>query len=80
MGLLDDDKKYIDGIVESSYSATAQSLRNLFVTLLCSNSMSRPEFVWEKCWTYLSDDILYRKQQLMHHQGTYTLRIKVFTY
>ncbi|XP_073022293.1 uncharacterized protein [Primulina eburnea] len=47
LGLLNDDKEYIDGIVEASHWASAQSLRVLIATLLSSNCISRPEVVWE---------------------------------
>ncbi|XP_052175337.1 uncharacterized protein LOC127790094 [Diospyros lotus] len=48
LGLLDDDKEYIDSIVEASHWGSTQSLRNLFATLLASDSLSRPEYVWEQ--------------------------------
>ncbi|XP_035832573.1 ATP-dependent DNA helicase PIF1-like [Helianthus annuus] len=34
-----------------------------------SESMSRPEFVWEKTFTYLSDDILYKQRRILKHPG-----------
>ena len=69
LGLLDDDKEYIDGIIEASQWAIASSLRNLFVTLLQSRSMSRPEYVWEHTWVYLSEDILYQRRRKMRQPG-----------
>lgn len=54
LGLLEDDREYIDGIIEASKWAFAHSLRKLFVTLLTSESMSRPHFVWSSCWKLLS--------------------------
>ncbi|KAK9698409.1 hypothetical protein RND81_08G102300 [Saponaria officinalis] len=47
-GLLDDDKEYIDGIEEASQWGTATYLRSLFVTLLTSGSVSRPEELTEE--------------------------------
>ena len=70
LGLLDDDKEYIDGIIEASQWATAVSLRNLFATLMQSKSMSRPEYVWEHTWIYLSDDILYQRRRKLQQPGT----------
>ncbi|XP_019189692.1 PREDICTED: uncharacterized protein LOC109184103 [Ipomoea nil] len=54
-GLIEDDKEYVDAITEAATS----SLRKLFVTLLTSSSMSKPENVWEMVWQYLSDDAGY---------------------
>ncbi|XP_061357242.1 uncharacterized protein LOC133301608, partial [Gastrolobium bilobum] len=59
LGLLDDDREYIDAIKETSSWGSSSYLRNLFALLLFSNSMTKPEFVWEKSWKFLSDDILY---------------------
>nr|KAJ0184525.1 hypothetical protein LSAT_V11C900487400 [Lactuca sativa] len=43
LGLLDDDKEYIDVIKEASHSGSSFYLRFLFATLLMCNSMSKPE-------------------------------------
>ncbi|XP_019149889.1 PREDICTED: uncharacterized protein LOC109146694 [Ipomoea nil] len=55
-GLIEDDKEYVDAISEPAVWSSAHSLRKLFVTLLTSNAMSKPEDVWELVWHYLSDD------------------------
>ncbi|XP_022003222.2 uncharacterized protein LOC110900650 [Helianthus annuus] len=47
-GLLDDDNEYIECIKESTFTGNGHYLRSLFGTLLLSNTLSRPEFVWEK--------------------------------
>ncbi|XP_042012019.1 uncharacterized protein LOC121760408 [Salvia splendens] len=57
LGLLDDDKEYVDGIVEASFWASAHSLRLLFVSLLTSESISRPDFVWQRCMILSEDEI-----------------------
>ncbi|XP_057811702.1 uncharacterized protein LOC131025941 [Salvia miltiorrhiza] len=67
MGLLNDDREYIDGIVEASCWASAKSLRMLFVTLLSSDSFGSIADVWNACWIYLSDDILYNQRTMLHH-------------
>lgn len=46
MGLLADDKEFVDGIKEVAEIASGCQIRKLYVTLLLSNTMSRPEFVW----------------------------------
>lgn len=71
LGLLDDDKEYIDAIQESSLWGSADYLRRLFVLLLFSNSMSRPSFVWNTCWQYFSDDILYRRRRILRNNGIF---------
>nr|KAJ0223883.1 hypothetical protein LSAT_V11C200056990 [Lactuca sativa] len=48
LGLLEDDREYIDAIEEASHSGSRYYLRYLFATMLKSNSLSRPYFVWEK--------------------------------
>ncbi|CAH1445219.1 unnamed protein product [Lactuca virosa] len=63
LGLLDDDKEYIDAIKEANHSGSGFYLRFLFATLLMCNSMSKPEVVWENTWEYLADGILYRQRQ-----------------
>ncbi|XP_058784626.1 uncharacterized protein LOC131659455 [Vicia villosa] len=65
LGLLDDDKEFVDAIMEASHWGTGSFLRSLFATLLVSNQISRPDFVWNKTWEYLSDDILHRQRQLL---------------
>ncbi|CAH9127716.1 unnamed protein product, partial [Cuscuta epithymum] len=69
LGLLDDDKEFVDGFTEASDFATAFALRILFVILLWSESMSRPEFVWEKCWIYMAEDIQYKLRKMYQHPG-----------
>ncbi|KAL7602055.1 hypothetical protein Lser_V15G21000 [Lactuca serriola] len=63
LGLLDDDKEYIDAIKEASHSGSGFYLRFLFATLFMCNSMSKPEAVWENTWEYLADGILYNQRQ-----------------
>nr|KAJ0205016.1 hypothetical protein LSAT_V11C500241990 [Lactuca sativa] len=63
LGLLDDDKEYIEAIKEASHYGSGFYLRFLFATLLMCNSMSKPEVVWENTWEYLADGILYNQRQ-----------------
>ncbi|KAL8159304.1 hypothetical protein V2J09_000841 [Rumex salicifolius] len=44
----DDVREYIDGITESSFWGSTHYLKSLFVFLLVTESMSRPDFVWEQ--------------------------------
>ncbi|GKG04783.1 hypothetical protein Tco_0315170 [Tanacetum coccineum] len=47
-GLLQDDKEYIDGLLEASFSGMGDYLRSIFVMLIMTDSMSQPKVVWEK--------------------------------
>ena len=58
MGLLDDDKDYVDGILEASFWASGHYLRKLFAVLLTSNSISRTEYVWNQTWHVISEYVL----------------------
>lgn len=69
MGLLDDEKEYIDGIIEASHWGTAYFLRKLFTTLLVANQLSQPELVWTKTWEHLTDDILHREKSYLQLHG-----------
>ncbi|XP_019199145.1 PREDICTED: uncharacterized protein LOC109192894 [Ipomoea nil] len=64
-GLLDDDKEYIDAINEASYWSSAYSLRKLFVVLLTSSSIIRPENVWNQVWQHLSEDAQHYQRRIL---------------
>lgn len=63
LGLLDNDKEFIDAIIEASELASGSQLRRLFVTLLVMKTMSQPEVVWNATWQLLSDGIVYEKKE-----------------
>ncbi|XP_057432736.1 uncharacterized protein LOC130725533 [Lotus japonicus] len=60
-----DDREYIDAIVEASDLGSGNQLRKLFVFLITSNTMNKPELVWEKTWKILSDGIVHSKRNLL---------------
>ncbi|XP_076931739.1 uncharacterized protein LOC143596995 [Bidens hawaiensis] len=66
LGLLDDDSKYIEAIKEVSHSGTGFYIRSLFVTMLTSHSLSRPDVVWNNTWELLSDGILYNQRRILN--------------
>lgn len=59
LGLLDDDKEYIEGLKECSFWASGRYVRNFFAQMLLSESLSSPKAVWEATKDILSEDILY---------------------
>ncbi|RYQ79322.1 hypothetical protein Ahy_Scaffold6g108049 isoform A [Arachis hypogaea] len=66
--LLQDDREFIDALNE-----------RLFAILLVSNSLSRPDIVWENCWLQLSDDILHRHQRHLNMNVMFDEDIMNFT-
>lgn len=56
-GLLENDKEYIDGILEESLWGMGDYLRSFFVMLIMTDSVSQPEVVWEKTWHVLAEDV-----------------------
>ncbi|XP_057418629.1 uncharacterized protein LOC130712828 [Lotus japonicus] len=63
LGLLADDREYIDAIIEASDLGSGNQLRKLFVFLITSSTMNKAELVWEKTWMILSDGIVHSKRK-----------------
>ncbi|XP_071738385.1 uncharacterized protein [Rutidosis leptorrhynchoides] len=57
IGLLADDKEYIASIKEVHQWACGEQCRDLFVSLITSDSISCPERVWKETCDLLSDDL-----------------------
>ncbi|XP_071739185.1 uncharacterized protein [Rutidosis leptorrhynchoides] len=75
LGLLHDDKEYIEAIQQASQYSTGPYLRSLFVMLLVSNNLSRPEDVWSQCSNLLSEDILHKQRKRLAFPGLNVGRI-----
>lgn len=69
LGFLGDDKEFIEAIIEAGKWGTGIFLRLLFATLLVSNQLSKPDYVWNNTWEYLSDDILDRQRRRLQVPG-----------
>lgn len=69
LGLLDDDKEYIEAINEASFWGTGNFLRKLFAIMLLSNSMAMPVKVWNATWRILTEDILYKLRKENNNQS-----------
>ena len=50
LGLLTNDKEFIDAIKEACHLASGNQLRRLFVSLLIMDTMSKPKVVWDATW------------------------------
>jgi len=62
LGLLHDDKEYMNGFKDANFCCSAKYVRSLFVIMLLSESLTKPEMVWDKTWRILSEDIERRKR------------------
>lgn len=69
LGLLDDDKEYIEGLRELSFWASGQYVRKFFAQMLLSESLSSPKFVWKATKDILSEDILYIERRRRRNPG-----------
>jgi hypothetical protein len=69
LGLLEDDKEYVDAILEASSWATASYLRTFFVQMLLSSSVARPDELWLKTSKFLCEDILHMQRQILNCPG-----------
>ncbi|XP_074374103.1 uncharacterized protein LOC141714484 [Apium graveolens] len=57
LGLLDDDKEWIDCLNEAAIWANGYELRNLFVTILIYCQVSDASQLWKNTYTALSEDM-----------------------
>nr|XP_043620368.1 ATP-dependent DNA helicase PIF1-like [Erigeron canadensis] len=64
MGLLDDDKEYIEAIKEAARSASGPFIRSLFVMMLLSDCLVDPVVVWQQTSNLLTEDILHRERKV----------------
>ncbi|XP_071738697.1 uncharacterized protein [Rutidosis leptorrhynchoides] len=67
LGVLDDDKEYVEAIKQASQWSSGSYLRSLFVMLLVSNNLSRPDHVWSECRQELGEDILHIQRKRLQY-------------
>nr|GEV13892.1 NADH-ubiquinone oxidoreductase chain 2 [Tanacetum cinerariifolium] len=70
-GLLQVDKEYIDGLLEARLWGMGDYMRSMFVMLIMTYSMSRPEIVWEKTWHVMVEDVLNVERKKLDNPGIY---------
>ena len=59
MSFLQDDREFVEAIKEAKDWGTTHYLRKLFVLMLLTGTMNKPEEVWDQTWHWLADDIVY---------------------
>jgi hypothetical protein len=69
LGLLDDDREFIDGITENGELGSGHQLRWLFVHLLTTSTMTSPDIVWAATWQLLSNGILFELRKHLNNSG-----------
>jgi hypothetical protein len=76
MGFLEDDREFISAIKEAHDWGSSTYLRKLFVMMLLSGSMNRPDHVWNKTKAWLCDGILYKQRMIARNKGICSFTIK----
>lgn len=71
LGLLRNDKEFIEGITEAHVTESGHVLRCLFVRLLNMNTMTNPDVVWKETWKMLVDGITYERRITQNIPGNY---------
>ncbi|XP_062075588.1 uncharacterized protein LOC133779672 [Humulus lupulus] len=81
LGLLDDDKEWIDCLTEAAIWATGKELRHLFVTILIHCQVSDASQIWKSNYIALSEDItsLQRKRFRMNDLKLIEQQVEAYT-
>ena len=69
MGFLQDDREFVEPIKEAKDWGTTHYLRKLFVLMLLTGTMNKPEEVWDQTWHWLADDIVYHYRKSTTNTG-----------
>ncbi|XP_020082250.1 uncharacterized protein LOC109705878 [Ananas comosus] len=65
LGLLGDDLEWRSALEEASHWSSPFNLRQLFVTLVMYCEVGDPKKLWDDYWELMSDDILYRLEEML---------------
>ena len=69
MSFLQDDRKFVEAIKEAKDWGTTHYLRKLFVFILLTDTMNKPEEVWDQTWHWLANDIAYHRRKTITNTG-----------
>jgi len=73
LGLLADDKEFIDVIKDSGQLYSGPQLYSLFVHLMTMGSVKNSGDVWSATWKLLSESIVYNRRRMLKIPGNYNL-------
>ncbi|VVA13357.1 Hypothetical predicted protein, partial [Prunus dulcis] len=63
LGLLGDDKEWIEALANAVNTTTCPQLRQLFVTIILFCDVGNPQILFNTYWQNMSEDILYKLRQ-----------------
>ena len=69
MGFLQDDREFVEAIKEAKDWGTTNYLRKLFVIMLLTGSITKPEELWNQTWHWLVEDIAYHYTKSIANTG-----------
>jgi len=70
LGLLADDRQFIDAINEVALVSSGHFVRKIFANLLLTSSLGDPFMAWQLTWEALADRILYDRRRLLNLPGS----------
>ncbi|KAB2620831.1 hypothetical protein D8674_036512 [Pyrus ussuriensis x Pyrus communis] len=65
LGLLGDDKEWLDALSTATHVASSSQLRQLFVTIILFCDVANPEVLFNAHWKNMYDDILYKLRKTL---------------
>jgi len=78
LGLLTDDRQFIDAINGVAILSSGRSVRMLFANFLVCSSLADPFRVWQLTWESLADGILYDRRRTLGLPGKFLISCLLF--
>ena len=71
MSFLQDDREFVEAIKKAKDWGTTNYLRKLFVLMLLTCAVTKPEELWNQTWNWLAKDIAYHYKKQLSTQVSY---------